>query len=345
MLRTFLLLLLATSALHAQFPGATWERLTDAEAKSAGWSRDKLAEARTYTGTLKTEAVMIVTRGKVLDSWGAVDRKFNVHSIRKSFLSAMCGIQVEQGKLKLQSTMGELGIDDNAPSLTDVEKRATVLQLLQARSGIYHPALYETARMKARRPERHSHDPGTFWYYNNWDFNALGTIYEQSTHAGIYEDLKRLIADPISMEDYETADGAYVTGADSIHRAYPFRMTARDMARFGLLFLHGGEWNGKQVVPAAWVKQSVTSYSDAGTSGGYGYLWWIATNGVHLPGVTLPNGTYSARGAGGHYIVVIPALDLVIVHRVNTDMEERRVESAEFGELMRRILVAHGRRS
>jgi CubicO group peptidase (beta-lactamase class C family) len=341
MLRPLLLVLLTASVLHAQFPGATWEVLSPAEAAAAGWSRERLAEARTYAGTLNTEAVMIVTRGKILASWGALDKKFNVHSIRKSFLSAMCGIHVEAGRLKLDSTMAGLGIDDNAPSLTDVEKRATVLQLLQARSGIYHPALYETARMKARRPERHSHEPGTFWYYNNWDFNALGTIYEQIAHAGIYEDFKRLIATPIGMEDYQVTDGVYFTGADSIHRAYPFRMTARDMARFGVLYLHGGQWNGKQVVPEAWVTQSVTSYSNAGTSGGYGYLWWVADHGAHLPGVALPDGSFSARGAGGHYILVIPPLDLVIVHRVNTDIEERRVESAQFGELVRRILLAH----
>jgi CubicO group peptidase (beta-lactamase class C family) len=284
---------------------------------------------------------MIVTHGKVLESWGAVEKKFNVHSIRKSFLSAMCGIQVEAGRLKLDSTMADLGIDDNAPSLTDVEKGATVLQLLQARSGVYHPALYETAKMKARRPERHSHEPGSFWYYNNWDFNSLGTIYEQVTKNGIYDDFQRLIALPIGMEDYEVSDGSYVSGSDSIHRAYPFRMTARDMARFGLLFLHGGQWNGRQIIPEGWVKNSVTSYSNAGTSGGYGYLWWVAVQGVHFPGVTLPDGCYSARGFGGHYILVMPALDLVIVHRVNTDIDERRVESAQFGELVRRILLAH----
>lgn len=341
MLRLLLLLLLTASVLHAQFPSATWERFSPAEATAAGWSCEKLAEARTYAGTVNTEAVFIVTRGKVLDSWGAVEKKFNVHSIRKSFLSAMCGIQVEAGRLKLDSTMAGLGIDDNAPSLTDVEKRATVLQLLQSRSGVYHPALYETAKMKAARPERHSHEPGTFWYYNNWDFNVLGTIYEQVAHAGIYDDYKRLIAAPIGMEDYEAADGVYFTGADSIHRAYPFRMTARDMARFGLLYLHGGQWSGKQVVPAAWVKDSVKSYSDAGTGGGYGYLWWISKDGKHLPGVTLPEGSYSARGSGGHYILVIPPLDLVIVHRVNTDIEERKVDSAQFGELVRLILAAH----
>lgn len=72
--------------------------------------------------------------------------------------------------------MAELGIDDNEPRLTDEEKRATVHDLLKARSGVYHPALYETARMKEKRPPRHSHASGTFWYYNNWDFNVLGTI-------------------------------------------------------------------------------------------------------------------------------------------------------------------------
>jgi CubicO group peptidase (beta-lactamase class C family) len=284
---------------------------------------------------------VIVTRGKILDSWGAVETKFNVHSIRKSFLSALCGIQVEAGKLQLDARMTQLGIDDNPPVLTDIEKGATVRQLLQARSGIYHPALYETASMKARRPQRHSHAPGTFWYYNNWDFNALGTIYEQECHAGIYDDFERLIARRIGMTDYSAKDGRYVTGADSIHRAYPFRMTARDMARFGLLFLRGGKWNDEQIIPAAWVKESTTAWSDAGMSGGYGYLWWIAKSGVHFAGVTLPEGSYSARGAGGHYILVIPALDLVIVHRVNTDIEGRSVSSTDFGELVRLILAAH----
>jgi CubicO group peptidase (beta-lactamase class C family) len=118
--RLIFLFLLAASAVHAQFPDAHWERLSDAEAKSAGWSREKLADAQAYAGTLDTEAVMIVTHGKVLDAWGPVDRKFNVHSIRKSFLSAMCGIQVETGKLKLDATMADLDIDDNEPSLTVV---------------------------------------------------------------------------------------------------------------------------------------------------------------------------------------------------------------------------------
>jgi len=56
-----------------------------------------------------------------------------------------------------------------------------VRMLLEARSGVYHAALYETPAMAKQRPARGSHEPGTFWYYNNWDFNALGTIYEHAT--------------------------------------------------------------------------------------------------------------------------------------------------------------------
>jgi CubicO group peptidase (beta-lactamase class C family) len=334
-------LLLLAFCLVARTPSAAaWETLSDAEAAAAGWSRGKLAEARTHAATLKTEAVMIIAQGKVLDAWGAVDQKFNAHSIRKSFLSALFGVRVAEGVVDLDASMADLGIDDNEPGLTEAEKRATVHDLLKARSGIYHPALYETPGMKAKRPKRHSHEPGSFWYYNNWDFNALGTIYERACRTGIFEDFERLIAGPLGMEDYEVADGGYVTGPDSIHPAYPFRMSARDMARFGLLYLRMGRWNDRQIVPEEWVRASIRTHSGAGASGGYGYLWWTCENGAHLPGITLPEGSYSARGAGGHYILNIPALDLVIVHRVNTDIKDQSVSASEFGELVRRILAA-----
>jgi CubicO group peptidase (beta-lactamase class C family) len=78
--------------------------------------------------------------------------------------------------------------------------------LLEARSGIYHAALYETPDMAAKRPAHGSHAPGTFWHYNNWDFNALGTIYEHATGTGIYDALDALIARPIGMQDYRPQD-------------------------------------------------------------------------------------------------------------------------------------------
>lgn len=320
------------------YPGKSWEHVSSPDA--AGWSSDALKAAREYAATINTEAVMIVAGGRVVDEWGPTSTPFNIHSIRKSLLSALYGIHVADGEIDLSKTMGDLGMDDNAPSLTDDEKQATIHDLLKARSGIYHPALYETAGMAAARPPRHSHAPGTFWYYNNWDFNALGFIFEHLTKRNLFRDFQARIAGPIGMEDFRIEDTEYVGGADSVYPAYPFRLTARDMARFGLLFLRNGRWGWRQIVPADWVADSVKSYSDAGESGGYGYLWWIAANGRHLPGVSLPDGSYSARGAGGHYILVIPAYDLVIVHRVNTDIRGRSVSGAEFGRLVKLILDA-----
>lgn len=330
--------LAASAAAQPAYPGQEWERL--AEIQAHGWAPDKLARAREYAGTIQTSAVMIVQGGRVVDEWGETTTRFNIHSIRKSFLSAMYGIHVADGCIDLTKSMGQLGIDDNEPSLTAVEKQATVHDLLKARSGVYHPALYETPGMKAARPPRGSHEPGTFWYYNNWDFNVLGTLFERFTKSNLFREFKTSIADPIGMQDFRLEDTQYVTGADSVWPAYPFRMTARDMARFGLLFLRNGAWGDRQIIPASWVADSVKAYSDAGESGGYGYLWWVAAAGKHVPGASLPGGSYSARGAGGHYILVIPAFDLVIVHRVNTDIRGQSVTGEQFGRLVQLILDA-----
>lgn len=328
----------APAQVQATCPGAAWEQVASPE--RLGWSPEKLKVARDYAATINTAAVMLIVDGKVLDQWGDTATKYNVHSIRKSFLSAMFGIHVQEGRIDLARTMEQLGIDDSEPSLNASEKKATVHDLLKARSGVYHSALYETPAMKAARPPRHSHEPGTFWYYNNWDFNALGIIFERSAKNSIFREFKARIAEPTGMQDFSIDDGQYVTGPDSVYAAYPFRMTARDMARFGLLFLRQGAWNGAQVIPKAWVAESTASYSDSGAGGGYGYLWWVAVNGKHLPGVTMPEGSYSARGAGGHYILVVPAFDLVVVHRVNTDIRGRQVSGAEFGQLVKLIFEA-----
>ena len=122
---------------------------------------------------------LVVLRGEdALVSDGTVAETMRIASIRKSLLSALFGIAVTERGLKLDTTLGELGVNDYKP-LTEVERQATVRQLLMARSGVYIPTAAETPAMRAARPERGSHAPGTFWYYNNWDFNALGEIYQR----------------------------------------------------------------------------------------------------------------------------------------------------------------------
>ncbi len=334
----------ARQANREVFPEAHWQKFDRPE--QAGWSSEKLAAARQQADAIGSAAVFIVHRGKVVSEWGETTKRFNVHSIRKSLLSALYGIYVKEGKIELNATMAQLGIDDHEPRLTAMEKQATVDDLLKARSGVYHPALYETPGMKKQRPLRGSHPPGTFWYYNNWDFNVLGTVFEQRCGLSVFQAFQQRLARPLGMEDFRLEDTEYVRGEDSIHPAYPFRMTARDMARFGLLFARGGRWGERQIIPPGWVSASTTSYSPASTSHnqvctGYGYLWWTEIYGRHMADVELPKGAFSARGAGGHHILVVPAWDLVIVHRVDTDKQDGpQVEQAQFGSLVNLILAA-----
>jgi CubicO group peptidase (beta-lactamase class C family) len=323
-----LLLLLATCAL-AQNPQETWEQYKTPE--EAGWSSEKLEQARILYDSLDAAAFMVVYDGKVLVSWGDVKRRFMCHSVRKSLLSALYGTHVDDGSIDLDKTLADLSIDDKSP-LTENEKQATIRDLLKARSGVYHPAAYETQAMKAKRPERGSHARNTFWYYNNWDFNALGTIFEQETGSDIFRDFKNRIADPLQMEDFRLMDGYHHLEAEhSIHPAYPFKMSARDMARFGLLFLREGKWNGRQIISKKWIEESTRSYSETDDrGGGYGYLWWISGEFKGL-------GMYSAYGVGTQIISVLPDANLVIVQRVNT-YEGRR--AAPNSELFRLILDA-----
>jgi N-acyl-D-amino-acid deacylase len=329
----------ASHSSSAAYPGENWERWNSPEA--AGWSSAGLKKAREYAAGLKTAAMMIVQGGRIVDEWGATERQFNCHSMRKSILSALFGPHTLTGRIRLSASLGELGIDDNEPSLTEKEKTATVKELLQARSGIYHPALYETAGMAARRPLRGSHDPGTFWYYNNWDFNAVCSIFENLTGRGVYEEFEDRLVGPLQMQDFNRDQHTgYVTGDDSVHPAYPFKLSARDLARFGLLFARGGRWNDEQVIPHGWVIESTRSYSTTSGGGGYGYMWWVSANGKFYPNVSLPDGSFAAHGYRGHKILVVPEWDLVIVHRVDTFKREGSVGSGDFGKLLDLVLAA-----
>src|SRR5437867_3669946 len=195
-----LLILLAAPALAQApvYPERSWGRVSPDQ---AGWSADKLKQAREYAATINTAAVTIVVGGLVLDEWGDTTTRYNVHSIRKSFLSALYGIHVREGRIELSKTLADLAIDDVSP-LTAVEKRATVADLLKARSGVYHPALYETPGMAIARPARGSYPPGAYWCYNNWDFNALGTILERAAKTTVFEGFKAHIADPLEMQGF-----------------------------------------------------------------------------------------------------------------------------------------------
>jgi CubicO group peptidase (beta-lactamase class C family) len=255
---------------------------------------------------------------------------------------------VNEGNIHLAQTMEDLSIDDYEPELTLAEKQATIGDLIKARSGIYHEALGENQMMRDMRPARHSHAPGTFWYYNNWDFNALGTIFKQETKTTIFAEFDRRIAKPLQMEDFKISDCRYVSSDDvgkpflSQHDKYEFRMSARDLARFGLLFLRDGRWLEKQVISADWVRESTASHSRRGIDGGYGYMWWTGVNGGLFQNVVLKNHSYYASGWGGQKIIILPYRKLVIIHRGNTDRPGKRALPYQIGRLLWHILDSAG---
>jgi CubicO group peptidase (beta-lactamase class C family) len=307
----FFLFFFLIGDLFAQNPGKAWEKFKTPE--QAGWSSEKLKE---IYNDHNISALLIIYNGKAAAAFGNIQRRYKCHSVRKSFLSALYGIHVDNGDINLNKTLNELNIEEITP-LTETEKEAQIKDLLKARSGIFLPAGAETEDQRRNRPTRESHKHNTFWFYNNWDFNVLGTIFEKETKTDIFVDFYNRIAKPLQMEDFRVMDGThdYFERETSIHPSYPFKMSGRDMARFGQLYLQKGKWNGKQILSEKWIEESATPYSTVSNWGpeyeGYGYLWWTKEN---------FNGSkmYLASGVGGQYIGVFPAENVVIVMRGDT---------------------------
>jgi CubicO group peptidase (beta-lactamase class C family) len=292
---------------NAQNPTRKWMKYKTPE--EAGWSSEKLEKVSKNSNA---SSIVLVYDGEIVFTYGEYWRRFKLHSIRKSLLSALYGIHVENESIDLNKTLEELDIDDKTP-LTKQEKKAQIIDLLKARSGVYIPSGQETDEMKKARPKRESHTHGTYWYYNNWDFNVLGTIFNQETNSDIFEEFYYKIALPINMQDFRLIDGTYDYELQyTYHPAYPFKMSGRDMARFGQLYLQKGKWDGKQIIPEDWIKQSTTSWSKtANTKQSYGYLWWIEEN-------FYGSKIFYAAGHGGQIIGVFPKQNAVLVIQADT---------------------------
>lgn len=155
-------------------PGETWLQYVSPE--DAGYSSRRLKEVQDRFRQMGPSTLLVIHDGVVLLAEGQVNRRFECRSIRKSFLSALYGVHVGKGVLDLNKTLADLDIDDEPP-LTEGEKEA-----------------------------RDSSRPGARWYYNNWDFNTLLTIFEQETGRRFFEEFKRQIADPLQMEEFRLSD-------------------------------------------------------------------------------------------------------------------------------------------
>jgi CubicO group peptidase (beta-lactamase class C family) len=333
----------APRAAEAVYPAATWERIADPAA--VGWSEEGLTRVRDRLSSMPTTGMMAVVGGRVLFEYGDVDTLSYLASVRKSILSMLYGIYEARGAVDLDDTLGDLGIDDIG-GLTAAEKQATVRHLLMARSGVYHEASNSGDDL-ARAPPRGSQPPGTYYLYSNWDFNALGTIFEQETGRSIYDALGEELAAPLRFQDWNR-EMHRRTGdtTRSVHRAYHMHLSTRDMARIGYLMLREGRWEGRQIVPQDWVAESTSPLTRRSEMNpeprrtgpfGYGYLWWVFDD-PDLPDAY--DGAFTGLGAVGQHILVMPALDLVVAHKTAPG-RDRSVSHEQFLEVVALLVQAH----
>jgi len=313
-----LIILQFSNSIKCQNPKEYWGKYKYIE--QAGFSPDKLNRAKEYYDSLQSSAFMIIQDGKVVVDWGDINRRFKVASIRKSLINSLYGIYTENRTIDLDMTIGQLNITD-IDSLSELEKSAKIIHLLKARSGIYHKAAAEPDWVKDIRPKRNSYPPDSLWFYNNWDFNVLGTIFEKLTKTSFYTAFNNDIATPLQMEDYRVMDGEYFFEPEySIHPAYHLKMSARDLARYGQLFLQKGHWNDKLIISKEWVEKSTypVSKHGGGTKLGrwYGYLWGVSEYYSEY-------GMYFASGHGGQFLAVFPTENLIFVNLCNTYQSDK----------------------
>ncbi len=307
----------AVSARDAVFPSTDWETSTPAD---EGMDASRLDDIDPYCVEHGCRAVVVLRHGRIVwerywGGWTAVSTD-NSWSMAKSVTSALVGIAIGEGKIK--------GVDESASDFipewrNDARNKITIGDLLSMESGLtwnmqYDPVSGDTVNMAAQADEvayainRYLYRaPGTDWYYSDGDAEVFARIIKAATGEEIGQYAQEKLFGPIGLNVSEwSKDNA----GNSLTYCCIFS-TARDFARFGYLFLRGGQWAGKQVVPADWVAQATTASQTENTN--YGYFWWL----WQFAG--LPKGTFEAMGFATKRIYVIPSLDVVAVRLGDAD--------------------------
>jgi CubicO group peptidase (beta-lactamase class C family) len=269
----------------------------------------------------KLDAVTIIKGDEIIFNYGAKNLPMNCASVRKSIFSLLFGIAEAKGIINLDATLNDLGIDDSKQPLTPLEKSATIRHLLQARSGIYLKALGESQNNIDLKPARGSKQPGTYFCYNNFDFNLLPIILEKKTGKKIGELMFEWLAKPLGMTHFKPSDVTYQYGDYTDFPQTRVFISSEDLARLGSLILQDGLWAGNQIVPKEYIINSTSAVSKKATAplvektnepngfwDGYAYLWWIDDE----------ENTIWAAGTGGNFLVIDKVKNITVVFRNNT---------------------------
>lgn len=255
------------------------------------------------------------------------------------------------GKLDTTRTVKQLGLDDEQP-FRPREEKATLEQLMAGRSGIYLDLPDDD--FTQQQPMRGSVDPGTYFSYNNWEFDAAGTAFEKVTGLNIYDALQAKLAVPLGMQDFDRKLQHKYPSPGSIHPEYAMYLSTRDMAHIGLLMFNYGVWNGKPLVDVNWIRYStsvITPWDEMNPPvlrlrgnperRGFGSAWWVWDAPVFAGNISASpmQGAYEARGTGGQFITVIPTHDLVLVQKVDID-KDPTANMTDWGMVTQMVIAA-----
>lgn len=292
--------------------------------------------------SLETRAIVIVHRGRIIAERYAAGfgpaTPLPGWSMAKSVLNALIGIRVHEGRLALDAH--DLYPAWNRPG--DARSKITIGDLLYARSGLrfdenYGPGsdvrqmLFNEADMAgfaASQPLEHG--VGTRWAYSSGTSNILSWVLRRSFESDeeYWRFPRRALFGPLGMRSAvieADASGTFVASS------YLYA-SARDWARFGLLYLNDGVWNGVRILPHGWVRRSTAPAPGSSGAQAYGMQWWLVLSDANVPlgrEPALPAGSFFARGHWGQHIAVVPSHDLVVV-RLGWTIDESGWDPAAF---------------
>jgi CubicO group peptidase (beta-lactamase class C family) len=268
------------------------------------------------------------------------ERSHTLQSVTKSFTSAAVGIAIEEGHIEdvHESVLGFFPDLENIQNLDDRKRAMTLEDLLTMRSGTdYHERGPDSPHYQLNELPRGwtgfildrpmESIPGRVFQYDSGAVILTSAIIEARSgeHADAFLET-RLFA-PLGITDawwFRNEEGHPHTGGG-------LWLRPRDMAKFGLLYLHQGRWEDEQVVPAAWVeasrKRHVTFTKVRRNMTGYGYWWWVLRPDPDGDGKTE---IYAACGFRAQYIFVVPEHDMVVVITGGTTNGEDQNKPREF---------------
>lgn len=247
-------------------------------------------------------------------------------SMSKSYISALIGIAIHDGFIKDENEFVTKYLPELKGKYT--WDKVTIHHLLQMNSGAKFSESYKspfsgaaaiyygTNLRKQLSKVKTYKEPGQGFEYKSINSQLLALILERATGKSISQNLEEKIWRPLGME-YD-ATWSLDKKKNGIEKAFCcINATARDFARFGRLYLHGGNWNGKQIVPADWVKHSTEINNEPNSAWYYNYQWWMASK---------TDGDFSTVGYLGQYIYVYPKKNIIIIRLGNGTGKQKWVE-------------------